>query len=255
MIVASFLLAISPDLAPERESLLRRWQGAGGAVPVRRRLQARPAIVPPVALLRALADGELSRRGRYVLSVAAEPKPNPSWWDRMWQWIGDRWRALWKALFGHVRLGRAAVTSIGDVAIAAIAMLLVVTASRLAQLRIKPGRRTRAPRRRAPLADANELDERAKALARAGAYAAAVRLLFAAMLAALDERGILRDDRSSTVGEVRRFLLGHKPALVGDFNDVASAFVTGVYAEDPVERGDWERARSAYQSFVGQASA
>jgi hypothetical protein len=255
--LAALVLAVSSNAPPERDLLLARWRSASSAsLPANRRMHEGPTAVTPVNLLRALADYELKRPGRYTLTVTAPPvESNPPWWDRLWRWIGDRWSELWKAVFGRLHLGRAAVTSVGDATIAAIALLLVLMVLKLAELRLKPASRARSVHAHARSPSARELDGRANALAREGAYAAAARLLFSAMLAALEERGVLCDDRSSTVGDVRRHLSGREPGLVAGFNGVAAAFVTATYAERPVERREWEHARAAYRSIVSETAA
>ncbi|MBV8147529.1 MAG: DUF4129 domain-containing protein [Candidatus Eremiobacteraeota bacterium] len=239
----------------EREILLARWHASGNVLPVRRRLNEAPdGVVPPSRALRWLADDELDRPGRYRLGAPPAPG-NPSWWQRMWQWIGDRWRALWDAVFGRIHLGRAVFSSIGDATIVAIALLLVLAVFRIAALRMKPMSRALSTQSRLLSLSPEELAERANVLARDGAYASAARLLFSAMLAALDARGVLRDDRSSTVGELRRFLRGREPALVDAFNDVAAAFVAGAYAERAVERREWDRALESYRAMVEETAA
>jgi hypothetical protein len=256
VILAAVAFAISTSAPFERARLLDRWhQAAERGLALSRRLSEGDVVTPPVKLLHALADGELNRSGRYTLAVAAPRAPsNPPWWQRMWQWVGDRWSALWKAAFGRIHMGRAALASIGDATIVAIALLLVVVVLRLTQLRIGPSR-SRTTRSRPLVLSAQDFAERANALAREGAYGAAARYLFSAMLVALDARGVVRDDRSSTVGEVRRFLLGHSPQLVEAFNDVAFAFVAGAYAERAVESVEWERALASYQSIVGATAS
>jgi hypothetical protein len=75
------------------------------------------------------------------------------------------------------------------------------------------------------------------------------------MLLTLDAQGLVRDDRSWTVGDVRRFLLGRQPELVGAFDGVAEAFVAGVYAERTVAPNEWERALHSYHSVVSTAAS
>ena len=69
-------------------------------------------------------------------------------------------------------------------------------------------------------------------------------------LAALDLRGVVPDERSSTVGDIRRRLLARDRSLVAPFNDVASAFVVSAYAERPIEASQWEKARAAYAALT-----
>jgi hypothetical protein len=257
MILATLVLATATTALSDRQVLLHRWQQAA-RVPIRvqRRLREAQTSAPPERLLRALADQELKTPGRYTLDAAvSQAAQQPSWWVHLWQWIGDRWNALWKAVFSRVHLGRTTLQSIGDVTIVVAALALVAAALRLLALWRKAPSRTFAVRPMASSRSAQDLVDRANALARDGAYAAAARCLFSAMLVTLDAHGVVRDDRSSTVGEVRRCLDGRQPKLIEPFDDVASAFVAGAYAERPVAPSEWERALRSYQSMVSATAS
>jgi len=257
VIAAAFSVALLSS-APERRELLHRWQQASKAnVPSSRQLSGSAPGAAPAPLLRALAAHELAIPGRYTLTAAApQPKPIPTWWQRLWQWLADRWAALWKGLFSRIHVGRSGATTIGDVLIAFAAVVLLLAAFRLlGELQVERRGRSRFTSSENEPIRAHELYERACALARQGEYAAAARLLFSAMVAALDVRGLVRDDRTSTVGELRSVLRSHDAALVPAFNDVASAFVAATFAERPVEAREWERARDAYRALAGDAPA
>ncbi len=250
------MLAVSLSAPAQPQTLAQRWrQAATNPLPQVRRLTAGTAPAPPVALLRTLATRELDVPGRYSLGEPAPPPP-PSWWQRLLQWIGDLWGKFWRAAFGRVRLGRLGVTSIGDALIAVTALAFILAAMRLlAELQIQPRGRIHGARPSSSFESALDLHVQACALARKGEYAAAVRLLFCATTAGLDSRGALRDDRSSTVRELRTDLLHYDSALVPAFNDIAVAFIAGTYAERPLEASEWERASQAYGRIMSDAPA
>lgn len=256
MIAGMLVLAISLSAPAQPQTLAQRWRHAGvNALPESRRLTAGTAATPPVVLLHALAVHELNVRGRYSLGEPA-PQPPPSWWQRLLQWVGDLWGKLWKEAFGRVRLGRIGVVSIGDALIALTALAFILVAVRLlAELQIQRGSPTHGGRPLSSFESAHDLYVQACALARKGEYAAAVRLLFSATVAALDSRGVLRDDCSSTVRELRTALQGYDSGLVPAFNDVAVAFIAGTYAERPLEASEWERASQAYRGIASDVPA
>ena len=82
--------------------------------------------------------------------------------------------------------------------------------------------------------NARALYVQACTLAAGGNYAQAARLLFVAAVTALDLRGLMRDDASATVGELRRALRARDGALVPPFDEIAGPFVTAAYAERDV---------------------
>ena len=256
MIAAALAVAVLSS-TPERRELQLRWQHASGrTIAASRRLRASPATAPPAVLLRSLAAAELATPGRYALTeTAPKAKPPPTWWQRLLQWVRDRLTALWETLFNRIHIGRSGAATIGDVLIALAAVVLLVVAWRLlSELTFERLSFTRSTALESDRARAQELYERACAFALDGNYTMAARLLFSATVAGLDVRGIVRDDRSSTVGELRTALDSREPALVAAFNDVASAFVAGAYAERPVEAREWERARDGYVLLASDAA-
>jgi hypothetical protein len=80
-------------------------------------------------------------------------------------------------------------------------------------------------------------------------------LLFAATVVALDLRGVVTEDPSATVGDLRRALRSRQTELVPPFDAVAAPFVASAYAERAVEPADWERAHAAFLTFAPQSDA
>jgi hypothetical protein len=144
---------------------------------------------------------------------------------------------------------------VGDILIAAVAALLIFVAVRLlATLVIDRRGASRAVRLDDEL-DASTLYAAACASARSGDYGRASVTLFAAAIVVLSKRDLVRDDRSATVGELRRRLQADRTTLLAPFDDVAAPFVMGAYAERPVSSQDWERARASYLRIAGETPA
>jgi hypothetical protein len=233
-----------------REALIARWSAANHR-PARLLETSAPFARPPPGL-RTLAARELAMAGRYRLAPSPPAvRPNRPWWLRAFDWLRDRWTALWSAAFGRARLGRGGAVVIGDLLIAGAVLLVLFVGYRLLA-GLAFDRRSGAGRFEtlASPVDPRALFAAADERARRGEYAAASRLLFAATIAALAGRGAVRDDRSATVGDFRRVLRQCDAGLVPSFDAVSSAFVTAAYAERPVEALQWERARLAYLSVL-----
>jgi len=235
---------------PTRHALIALWATASHRSAAG--LESRDILASPPAALPRLTAAELATPGRYHLTASVVEPPSPSWWSLLWNWLRDRWNDLWRAAFGRAHVGRMGSVAIGDVLLAIVALLLVIVTIRLlAALTIDRRRHSGEVRFEAePVA--GELYAKACAFARRADYAQASTALFAAAIAALAERGAVQDDSSATVGDVRRALGASQRTLVAPFNDVASAFVTSAYAQQPVAAADWERARSAYLRFAAE---
>lgn len=233
-----------------RAALIARWAAASHRSA--HELEGQAPLPTPPANLQHLAAAELSS-ARYHLTVASPPA-RPSLWAALWQWVQDRWNDLWRAAFGHVHFGRGGAIVIGDVLLTVVVILLIVVSLRLLTDLAIERRKTRNFESLQHLPDATALYAAACEQARRADFARASALLFAATVAVLVERGAIRDDRSATVGELRRCLRVQRSELVAPFDGVASAFVTGAYAERPVTSPDWERARTAYGIITAGAS-
>jgi hypothetical protein len=249
---AAITLALA---APSREALIGRWLEANRAHTVAR-LDAGPrAVSNPAAKLpdlRSLAQRELSVRGRYQIGSPPAPVMGQTWWQRAWNWIGDRWHRFWEALFGRAHVGRAAAADVGDGLLVLIGLLFLYVVIRVfvgVQLE-----RSSLRMKSAPVADPPSprgLYKRACAAAAGGDYGAAALLLFAATVALLDRQGAVDAASSATVGDLRRSLRAHRASLVAPFDIVAMPFVQRAYAERAVDESQWERARSAFENLSG----
>jgi hypothetical protein len=210
------------------------------------------AMLPDFA---AAARRELATPGRYHLSTKVAPPPQPTLWEQLWKWVWDRLTDLWNALSSRVHLGPAGAIAIGDILIGLAVLALVFGVIRLlAEFQIDR-RRAAAVEALNPTRDARKLYDSATAAARKGDLTAASRLLFAAAVVALDLRGVVTEDPSATVGDLRRALRSRQTELVAPFDVVAAPFVASTYAERTVEPADWERAHAAFLTFAPRRDA
>ena len=193
-------------------------------------------LATPPANFRALAARELATElSPHAPETAALPAADKPWWMRLWTWLSRSLDAtleggLWersprpprrdrdrrRADRGGDRLDRARRWS--------IAAGLAFERSRGESLELL-----------APPPNARALYDAACDRARQKDYAAASRLLFAAMVASPALLGAAIEDRSATVGELRRLLRQRDRTLLPPFDAVCGAFVTSVYAELPVD--------------------
>jgi hypothetical protein len=104
------------------------------------------------------------------------------------------------------------------------------------------------------LPDAVVLMERAKAALEAGDTFEALRLGFLAILAGLQDRGIVRYDPARTNSEYFRDLR-RQPKLAADFRRIALPFDRAFYGKIRPERSDVERALEFCQSLMTAQAA
>lgn len=246
--VAHWLAANRAAIAADRDAAKRAAARKALDATLARMRARTPAAAAPD--LRAAAARELAT-GRYDLVARAVAPRELSPWDRFWKWAADQWDRLWNATGGRVRLGSAGASAIGWILIAAAAGLIVWAVVRLlASLQVERDRRRGVSRALDLGRNAHALYLQACALADRGAYARAARVLFVAAVTALDLRGLMRDDASATVGELRRTLRGRDGTMVAPFDELAGPFVAAAYAERAVDAGEWQRARAGYLQLV-----
>ena len=259
MIVAAAVLAAAVVTSdPERDALLARWKAASPKAVAANRLPVTQSMPSQsvVSSMRALAAAELGVPGRYRLGAVAPLVKNPTWWQRLWAWLHDRWNDFVRAFFSRVRVSQRTTLLIADTVLALFALGALYGLVTL--VRTVVASRSRKIIESHPLpeaADAQTLYLRACRCAEAGDYGGAARWLFRALLALFDVRGDLRDDASATVGDVRAALRKRDALATSVFDAIAAPFVRAAYAERPVEAAQWERARDAYESLVRSAPA
>lgn len=193
-----------------------------------------------------LAASILSDRRRYHFEPVQIVVPQ-TWWDRLWVWIKAQWDRFWNLIFRRVRVASGASLILGDLLLVVSALgVLVMSVRLLALVQFRqPAHRSRSqalPR----IADGAELYRQSCEAAQRGAYADAISKLFLATLRVMDSRGAIGVDASRTVGEFRRELRESGSALAPAFESIAQTFTAAIYAERPLLRDDWRRAREAY---------
>ena len=205
---------------------------------------------PPHDIVRAVRD-ELAVPGRYHLGAPAVRER--SWLAIVLRWLYDRYAAFAHALSTRLHVGSHAVHVFGDAVVVAIVLLVAIVAARL----LISVQMDRSARGRAvslePVKSAHALARKASEAAAQGHYDGATRLLFAAAVTLLDLRGIVADDASATINELRRALRGTR--VEGDFSAIARAYSVIAYAEEPADEALWHAALSSYERIAGGASA
>ncbi len=206
---------------------------------------------PPIEIVRAV-QAELAVPGRYHLVVAT---PHRSLLEIALQWFGDRWNDLWNLLTSHIKLGPSGTSLIGDlIVVFCVAAIAVIGAHLLAQLQYERTRREAAT----PLAQARSahaLAAQAAQAAQAGDHARAIRLIFMAAVTLLDLRGVVRDERSATINDLRRALHERDGTLEAAFVEIAHLYTAAAYAQLPTGPQAWQRARAAYDDLAASAAA
>ncbi len=184
--------------------------------------------------------------GRYHLH-APLVQAQASWWQVFATWIGDRWNDFAHRFFPHLRVSAHGASIAGDViVVACIAIVAVAGARLLSSLQLLHERRASLAVLQSPARSAHALFVAAAEAAENGAYGRAVRLLFAAAVTLLDLRGVVAEERSATINELRKALHVRNAEAEEPFLDLARAYTNAAYAERPVDAAVWEKARSAY---------
>ncbi|MGB6987050.1 MAG: DUF4129 domain-containing protein [Candidatus Aquilonibacter sp.] len=205
---------------------------------------------PPTNIVTAVR-AELAVPGRYhLMSPRAE---HQSLAGRILQWLWDRWSDIFRALTSHIKIGPRGTSLIGDlVVVVCVVAIAAIAAHLLVQLQYERGRRERAIAL-APARSAHALAAAALAAANAGDYTRAIRLTFIAAVTLLDLRGVMRDERSATINELRQRLHERDEELDGPFAEIARLYTVAAYAQTPPGSQAWQRARAAYDDLAASA--
>ncbi len=178
--------------------------------------------------------------------------PKKTLWDEFWDWLVK----LFRSVFGPVARAVSATSGAGTVigvglTIAAVLGLAFVIVRFVIALTKPAGRAagTVTGRALALRRSTGEWRGIASEYAARNDYARAIAALFAAALAALDERALVPFDASRTPGEYRRLVRRAKANAAPPFDDLTSGFVRAAYSDEPAERGDFENAQRALAAF------
>jgi len=231
-----------------------------------RRKHANPrAIAEGLARVRAAASGVAfaPRRDPAALAraILAEPdlahpqaKPTPHEKDlleRFFDWLDSILNELFAGLRKATNLSVGASRTLLLVLLAiasfgAIALLIAIVKRRV-ERRIGPLALARIRIGEDAAATPAQLVIAARARAERGDYAAAIGLIFAAAVRALDERGIVAYDAARTPGEYRRAVRRSQAPFADAFDALTRGFVLAMYGTDATDALDWAGALAAYE--------
>jgi uncharacterized MAPEG superfamily protein len=170
-------------------------------------------------------------------------------------WVADRLSDLFTLLQQHVKIGPAGASAIGTaVVVLCVLGVAAIGAHLLLQFEFARTRQAGAVAL-APVRSAHALAALAGRSALAGDYARAIRILFLAAVTLLDLRGVVRDERSATINELRRALCARDERLEPAFVAIAHVYTSAAYAESPVGETAWNSARAAYDDLVSMAAS
>jgi hypothetical protein len=175
-------------------------------------------------------------------------------WYELWDWIGRILQPLWHWLDHVFNSTRGTMTPLAIVVIALTVLAVVFLIVRIVLAFVKPaaaalGEMTLGGTLGEPRS-ADAWRRIAAAAASEGEYARAIAALFAAALAALDERMLVPYDDSRTPGEYRRRVRAAREAAAPPFDTLAERFVHAAYAAEPSSHTDYDSALDAYARFV-----
>ncbi len=245
--------------------LLQSLDAAGRLHDPRRRASADDSLAGQIGALRAEltapAPAEAGMRpvqtARAILSgpaFSADPLPPPSLWDRFTAWL-DKWIADHTP---HRKAGpepninpnfiKGLVVVLGIAAFAALVYVLMQMLGR----RVARAQPLALDETEAALVDARDTDSLralAEQQAAQGEFRRAFRLLYLAMLVALDTAQVLRFDRSKTNWEYLRALrAAGQSAVYAQMTPLTRDFDRIWYGFAPADAADYARARAQFDA-------
>lgn len=172
-------------------------------------------------------------------------------WYEIWSWIDRLTRPFWDWLGRLFKAGHGVATPLTYVVVTLTVALVIFVLVRLALAFVKPAvdalGQTRLSRRLAERRSAEEWQRLAAAAAADRAYGDAIVRLFAAALAALDERMVVAFDPSRTAGEYRLMVRNARIADATSFDTLSERFVHAAFSTKGSGRADYDAAIGAYQ--------
>jgi hypothetical protein len=209
-------------------------------------------MAPPHDIVKTVR-AELATPGLYHLHPTATAQPSPFWIAL--QWLYERYIAFEHALAAKLKLGAGARDLLGDALVLLCVLVVGIALARLlASLQGEYGARG-APSPLARSRSAHAIVIAAGDAAASEDYARAVRLLFTAAVVLLDMRGVLSDEESATINELRRAFHRRGRGDEAAFEEIARLYTDAAYAESLLDARAWTRAHDAYQSLSRSLSA
>jgi len=231
--------------------------------PKRRLLQERIFLATRTALVReqtgvhnAAPPLDPKRLARTIVANArlypftqASVQQRPTWWQRVLDWIGDRWSRVLHALFGRVAMPAAVGRSIADALLGACIVVFLALLARVAWVYGRTTRSVSKSQAILPPEDASSLVAQSMKAAQNGDYSLAMTRLFAAALALLAARRQLESRRSETLGEIGRRVRSSDPRLSEPFHELTRMMTRTLYAERPLAPADWSQSLGAFRQL------
>jgi hypothetical protein len=181
----------------------------------------------------------------------AEPIPNPlnDWWQKLWDAIND----LLNRMLGRVPVPGSTSTLIGSVVAAIVLVIVFIFVYRtLFNDFIRETQLDEGDENSEPLTSEGAF-ERAQLLSRGGDYRSAVRFLYLSSLLLMDERGILRYDRSKTNREYLRSV-SNMPELAKPLGEVIEVFDNVWYGYHSLEEETFKKYSDRVEELKGKKS-
>jgi hypothetical protein len=193
-------------------------------------------------------------RDRRFGGQTSDKEPEPTIWDRIFTWIGDRLSEIFNHIgnaLGSNNPWNVALAWTISIAIALGFIYLVyrLVSSYTLSRGESPSRRSkRAGYALGAQQSGAALRRAAFDAAQAGRYREAAALLFAAAIRTLDELGRVPYDAARTPGEYRRIVRDR------DFDVLAGGAVVAIFASAEPQADAFERMSSAYDAFLRGAA-
>ncbi len=174
-------------------------------------------------------------------------------WYEFWAWVGRITKPFWDWLDHLFKSAHGVATPLTYVVVGLLALSVAFLIVRIVLAFAKPALDARQEARTGGTVSerpsAEEWQRRAAQAGASGDYARAIAALFAAALAALDERMLVPFDASRTPGEYRRLVRRVVAAAETPFDALSERFVYAAFAARESDRADYEAALGAYQRF------
>ncbi len=202
---------------------------------------------------------EVLAQAAYARAAATTARaPQPTLLEIAWTWFRDHVLApivgtIGRALGASPNVG----TAIGIAAIVVALGILVYVVVRATLDLVRPRARTDHGTQETGLANARDAAAWvafARASAARGDFASAIAALFAAALATLDDRALVRFDAARTPGEYRRLVRRECARAADAFDEITGAFVRARFAPQTPDAEAFAAAQRAYERFVPAAS-